>query len=64
MGQYQGALVSFGGWEGLERPRFVSSLQKKCLTGKCVYIVIKTLDLYVALDFHIYSGLMPPLMRA
>ena len=63
MNQCQGALVSFGGWEGLERPRSVSSSQKKCLRGRCIYIVTKTLDLYVALDFHIYSGLMPPLMR-
>ena len=64
MDQYQGALVSFGGWEGLERPRSVSSSQKQCLTGKCIYIVIKALDPYVTLGFHIYSGLMPPPMRA
>ena len=64
MDQYQGALVSFGGWEGLERPRSVSSSQNKCLEGKCIYVVITVLDLYVALDFHIYSGLMPPPMRA
>ena len=33
-----GALVSFGVWEGLERPRSVSSSQKKWLTGKFFYI--------------------------
>jgi len=37
----QGALVFSGEWEGLERPRSVSSSQKKCLIGKCLHIVIQ-----------------------
>ena len=36
----RGALVSSGGWEGSERPRFVSSSPKKCLTGTWLQAVI------------------------
>jgi hypothetical protein len=60
----QGALVSSGRWEGLERPRSVSSSQKKCLTGEylCNRYINIVLNLFSV--FHMYSGLMLPLMRA
>ena len=62
----RGALAAFSGeWEGSERPRSVSGSQKKQLPGMCLHISIHaTLDSYLALVFHMCSGLMPPLLKA
>ena len=64
VGWCRGVLVSSGEWEGLERPRSVSSSWRKCLTGKCLH-VLTTLNSYssIALVFHMCSGLMPPPLR-
>ena len=48
-------LVFSGGWEELEKPRSVSSSQKKCLTGKCLHIAITILWIYFYFRFsHIF----------
>ena len=63
--QRQGNPVFSGEQGGLERPKSVSSSRKKYRTGIDSTLPRDcTVDLFCALGCHIYSGLMPPLLRA
>jgi hypothetical protein len=46
--------VSSGEWEGLERPRFVSSSWRKCLTSKVSTFPFITLDLFFVSFSHLF----------
>ena len=63
--QRRGSPVFSGEREGSERPKSVSSSQKKYRTGnESTLPCDSTVDLFCALGCHMYSGLMPPLLRA
>ena len=63
--QCRGALAFFGEQGGSERPKSVSSSQKKYQTGNdFTFPCDSTVDLLCALGCHMCSGLMPPLLRA
>ena len=52
--QCQDTHVSSGEWEGLERPKFVSSSWKECLTSKVPTFPSTTLDLFLVSFSHLF----------